>query len=478
MNKKIEEQLKIIEEGITKDVTLVADFFHVDTPLYAHAKNIHNYTAPKEHRRRQQLLKDVVRKRVERAFTKDEIASGNIDWETDWKLNIVDHHGILNHPILIATNILANKHQFLTEAPQGVIVLTDSGTPMNNFFHKRGLQFRGQQFNIFPSRQRHMMAYAAPVKTNFPLVDRAPIEMSEEDKQFLHFIEKKLEENTQHPQVTDFLSQVARLNHFLWKQLFEEEIREKIPDVFYISNEEVAVELLREYLKEPLSLWYQVLCDAKMREYIVHVFNGITGCWEEGTNKGTHLFWGLNKNGEAIRMKVSGNTLVSTDDRYRLKIDLTPESIVAALDAKKIYPSMFVVYGISIFTAGVRPLVGYGSMNYQTRMKEKWVEALKNIDPQEAELIKNIPTNGFIGGPKVTFAYEQDQYIDLYALDIIQRGGLTGEYIEHLKKMPFNAVLRPALIDIYDSYVRAENKKPITITSNDLMGDVFSWIKN
>lgn len=116
-------------------------------------------------------------------------------------------------------------------------------------------------------------------------------------------------------------------------------------------------------------------------------------------------------------------------------------------------------------------------MNYQTHMKKQWVEALKERMPEEAELMGAIPTNGFIGGPKVTFGKQGDSYKDIYALDIMRMGGFSKHYIESLKNVPFNAVLTPALIDIYDSYVRPENKQEVTVSSDDLMGEAFAWLQ-
>jgi hypothetical protein len=100
------------------------------------------------------------------------------------------------------------------------------------------------------------------------------------------------------------------------------------------------------------------------------------------------------------------------------------------------------------------------------------------LNPSEVALVERIPTNSFIGGPKVTFKWKDGAFQDQFALDIMFDGGLSAEYLEHLRQTPFNAVLLPALIDIYDSYVRPERKQPITITSGDLMGESFEWLKH
>lgn len=474
----VEEQLKILQEGIRLDASLVANFFKTTTPLGRYAAGLHHYKALPEHRERQQHFKKTVRRQLNETFTNEELSAANINWDTDWKINIVDHHGLLNHPILVATNIIGNVHQLPTDNPEGIVVLSDSGVPMNNFFHKRGLRFAGNQINVFSHKQRHAVAYAAPVNQSFPLLrGSAAHDYSPAQRSFLERVAWQLESTSTHRKVDNLVDQVSRANFELWPQLFHEDIRGQIPGLFYVANEAVATNLLLEYLTDERSIFTRILFDDAIRAKFIENFNGVTGCWEDDVARGSHFFWGLNDRHEAVSLKLEGNRLVSRDEKKSIRIQLTRSAIVSALQEKAIYPGMFLVYGIAIFHCGIRPLVGYGSMNYQTRMKEAWIRTMREIEPREVPLLAHIPTDGFIGGPKVTFAATANGYEDLYALDIIYRGGLTKEYLDHLRGMPFNALLLPALIDIYDSYVRPDHKQKITITSGQLMGESFGWLK-
>ncbi|MCW1930073.1 MAG: hypothetical protein KIH62_002025 [Candidatus Kerfeldbacteria bacterium] len=478
----IEQQLKVLHDGIRIDAPLVADFFEEHTELAEYTKQINAYTAHPTHRERQEVLKKKVKELLLLTFSEEELAHANIPWSEDWKINIVDHHGILNHPILVSTNIISNMFQLPAEKPKGVVVLSDSGVPLNNFFHKRGMKFCGEQLNIFPSRDRHVMAYAGKKQQHFPLLEaaeRSEKKWSEAECATLKKVDEQLNTWGNAPHVANYRQQVQRINFHLWKELFEESLREKMPDIFYISNEELGGQMLRHFLQDSTHLFTRILCEEKTREIVVRSFMNVTGCWDQDLKRGSVFFWGIDDEQRKIPLQLVGNTLTSAPGFPAFTLDLTPHAIIEALDFERIYPGMFLVYGIAHFHCGIRPLVGYGSMNYQTRMKEAWVRAMKEIDPMELPLIESINTRGFIGGPKVTFGWNaQNGFEDFFALDIVHRGGMTKEYLQHLAQTPLSAVLQPALIDIYESYVRPERRQNITITSNDLMNDHFEWVKN
>lgn len=473
------KQLKNLRDGIAIDAPLVADFFETSTPLAEYASALHSYRAAPAHSERQKLFKLAVRKKLAAVFDAHELKRGNINWDADWKINIVDHHGLLNHPILIATNIISTIHQVPSLHPEGIVVLSDSGIPMNNFFHKRGVKFQNKQINIHPDRDRHKIAYAMPIKKIFPFSQSAEkYVFSPAQRIFLKSLEYECERTSRDSRIHNYVSQIQRINYTLWKKLFSEELRDAIPDLFYVAHEEVAVEMLKCYLLDDHHIFTRLLCDPETRLLFLKAFDGITGCWDSAGNTGSHFFWFLSERGEAVSLIEDDNRLISSPStNQRWSMQRHPDEIISVLESRKIFPTMFLVYGIAIFHCGIRPLVGYGSMNYQTKMKEAWIRVLRSTDPAEADLVGGIPTNGFIGGPKVTFQEVGGRFEDLFALDILYLGGIRKKYLDHLRNMPFNELLKPALIDIYSSYVKPENKQQITITSDDLMGGSFSWIR-
>lgn len=81
------------------------------------------------------------------------------------------------------------------------------------------------------------------------------------------------------------------------------------------------------------------------------------------------------------------------------------EAIVAALEEQRILPSLFVIYGWMTFFCGVRPLLGFGSMNYISKMKEAWIDVLNGVDDGEHRRVESVDTSGLIGGLAVTYCY-------------------------------------------------------------------------
>lgn len=480
MSATVEEQFEIVQAGVRKSAPLVADFFDTTTPLYEHSLELSRYVAHPVHQERQELLKKKTRKILHGIFTSEEIDSMNIDWSGDWKINIIDHHNFLNHPLLATANIISNLWQIPSENPRGMIVLSDSGVPMNNFFHKRGVQFHGKQLNMVPSRERHLLYYAAPVHTSLPIAEAAQTQnMSHEEVTFVRSIEDIMENAGKHPLVKSFRDQVTRVNRELWKLMYHEDIRANIPELIYVTNEDTCNAMLGDLLQDPNNIFSKILFNKETRNIFITEFPGIAGCWGGERDLGTHFFWGLNESGENFSLEIEGETLVSRDRSIGFSLPLEKNAILNALAEKKVYPSMFMVYGVSVFYCGVLPYCGFGSMNYLSRMKDAWIRAMQQVDPSEVPLLESTNTRAFVGGPTATFRYDQKsgQYVSLFALDVIERGGMTREYLEQIGKIPLNAILKPALLNIYDAYLRPEEKQPLSITANDLMGDSFKWLQ-
>ncbi len=203
MTPQTQTQLDILKSGITKVVPLVADFLQVHRPLGEYSKTLYDHQAHPVHQERQKNIKVVMQEVLARSFTEEEIARANLNWDDDLVINIIDHQGFLNHPLLISTNLIANKFRIPGTNPNGIVVLTDSGVPLNNFFHKRGLKFANQQLNIFPTRDRHIIAYAAPTYTEFGLMKSAKqFDFSDEELTFLQTIQDELEQSATHPKCT------------------------------------------------------------------------------------------------------------------------------------------------------------------------------------------------------------------------------------------------------------------------------------
>lgn len=471
MNKN--DQTNILKEGIRKHVPVVAEFFDQEENIIEFSKKILNCPTNSVYEERQKNLCDETERYVERLF------GVKINIIPPLIINIVDHHAILNHPILLATNIIANAHRLLQlGTKQPIVVFTSSIVPVNNFFNKKGFELHRKRIPLFSNKEMHQAnCFLEKQDFNFTkrLKDIDNWEMFDDsEKQFLLSIEKEI-------LALDFFrarsynDQISIINNFLWKKTFHEDIRSGIPELYYLTQEDITRDLVSNILRED-NMVSKAIFDADFRQIILNNFKGVTVCWDEEKNKGTHFFWYKDENNESKRLFLKGQFLVSENGLKKIK--LTKEDVIPLIKKNEIVPSLFVVFSYMTFWCGLKPLVGYGSCNYLTKMKETWLKTLKNTDVEEYERMLVLDTKSLIGGEIATYGRnEKHELIDLYTFDIIEKGGLTKQYLEKLFSMRFRDLLMPALLEIYKSYVPIEERQELDLKSEDLVGNLFDWVK-
>lgn len=470
----IHHDFEIICEGINTHIPLVGNFLDEETSLLEYASNVEKNENHDIYVERQKDIYAFVDKKIEQIFGAEEVKKLRINREKRMQANIVDHHYFWNHPILLGGDILMNLHRIGTESIRDQIIFSASGVPMNNFFAKKGLEFDGNRVNIFSHKERHKIVYGFPRKEI-----TCPSTAKNYDRKECNFLCDlfKWMNELSNENFATLSDQISYINYKMWPFIFEEDLREFIPHMYYISSEELAAELCT---KLEGSFMHDAIFDEPFRAKVLQEFNGVTGAWHfnesiEDIYKGSTFFWGI-ENGERVRLTIQENFLVDVENK-NIKIELTPDAIRKALDDGTIYPAMFVVYGILIFYGGVRPVAGFGSMNYLHTMWEAWCRSLQYTFPSEYDLLQDYES-GFIFGPNILFHRDgQGKLVDSYALDILYRDGITREYLENLKKIQFNDALKPSLVDIYNGYIPHDKRKSLDITSKDLMGTTFDWIK-
>ncbi|EKD44012.1 MAG: hypothetical protein ACD_72C00033G0001 [uncultured bacterium] len=294
------------------------------------------------------------------------------------------------------------------------------------------------------------------------------------EKQFLLSIEKEILA-LDFSRAQSYNDQISIINNFLWKKIFHEDVRGNIPELYYLTQEDIARDLASHILCGD-NIVSKAIFDADFRQIVLNNFRGVTVCWDEEKNKGTHFFWYKDENNESKRLFLKDQFLVSENGLKKIK--LIKEEIISLIEKNEIVPSLFVVFSYMTFWCGLKPLVGYGSCNYLTKMKETWLKTLKDNDTVEYERMLTLDTKSLIGGEIATYGRnEKHELIDLYAFDIIEKGGLTKQYLEKLFSMRFRDLLMPALPEIYKSYVPTEERQELDLKSEDLVGNLFDWIK-
>lgn len=469
-------RIEHLQEKIKGKIPLLGGYLGSQEILNDYSRSLHNFSPAPIHKQRQELFKTVIERELKRIFGED-FDFRQFDFGNDSVFSIVDHHDILNHPLFISPNIITNLYRLGEnnfDLAKGTTVISDSGIPIDHYGNRRGLSFFGKTLRLYSHAERHKIAFALPKRKDFDLSKQAEkIGLTSEHVQFLKQIEETFNSAAQSETATFYRDQVTIINGILWKKLFEEKLRSNVPDLFHVAGEVITTSLLNKFFHDHSNIFYRVLFEKSIREDVLQSFDGVRGCWKNDKTYGTHFFWGINDRGESERMWVSGDQLVS--ENGDLQLNLSMESILEALEEEKIYPGLFLVYGIIIFYFGTKPLTGFLSTDYLTRMKEKWISVVAKFDPDEAALIQTIPTSNLVQGPKTIFDFRDGKYVDMYTLDILYKGGVSENYLEKLRSMTLGALLLPGLPDIYKAYIGAEN---LDVSVDDLMNESFGWIKD
>lgn len=463
-----EKEFEEIKKSIASQLPFLARYFDYAETLEGHARILREYCCDPIHVQRQSTLRAMVQRYIER------VHGVSVSVPTPLSVNIMDHHAMLNNPLSLATNIVANACDLVIGPKKPLVVFTTSLPSQENYFSD--VRFRGNRIQFFSKTELPQATCFLPVH-DFAFIDHLKAAKkwntwSADDQRFLEWVEQILSA-INYAYAQNLNDQISIMNRSLFPLLFAEDMREYIPDLFYVSNEDIVRECASEIFDND-SLIAQSVADAAFCARVLERFEGIQGCWNRTEGRGTHFFWYRKDNNRPAPLWLVGDSLVSDDSSFVLPLER--EAIITALEDQRILPSLFVIYGWMTFFCGVRPLLGFGSLNYISKMKEAWIDVLNGVDDDECKRVESVDTSGLIGGLAVTYARDHGMLTPQYALDVIASGGLTKEYIQHLIAMPFHVLFAPTLLEIYTIYVPAGLRKKYSLTPANLFGPEFDWI--
>lgn len=448
---------KIISQ-IIKYCPILKRYFGLNTTLKEYSEQLYSFSADEVHIHRQEPIKDVIRAECTRIHGRQVAHSLEASLRDGLAINLADHHQLLNHPMLITSNIIGNSHTFCAQSKQPPIVVFSSGdVPPNNIFSKNGFQLSEKRIPLFSNSEKEYSTCCIP-KRDFNFVEQLQQigrwhKFTQEEQSFLINEQQKIQ-SYDFSKCRDYVDQIKVIVKNTWPYLFEEALRPMLPDLLYVTQEEVTAHSLLRILEED-TIMSRSLFDARIRDLVLKTFSGIVIAWRENEQKGTHFFWRKHpERPSLLRMWVQGNSLVPADPRFKsYAVDLTPESITAALRAGEIVPSLFTIFSVLIFYAGIKPLVGYGSLVYLDKMKKAWIDVHSQLgNPDEAALVRTINTGDFIAGLPLLYSNENKTMRRLYAYDIIFRGGITNDHLQKVLSMKYSDILRTAIPDLYRYY--------------------------
>lgn len=484
---KIKEKDQLISE-IKKYAPILRHLYDLDTNLIDYAKEIYNFKADKEQIKRQNLIRNVINNKLKSLYGENYSKELNVNLKGNLAFNIADHHQILNHPLLISANVISSAHKFLqNKKPEAIIVISSGDVPPNNYFSLNGFTFHDKKVPIFSNSEREFTSYFIP-KRDFDFVGRLKKadrwkEFNQQEKDFLIKECEKIK-SYDFSKCKDYSDQITVIVKNQWPYLFEEKLCKNLPELIYLTQEEITKGCLLELLKDENNIISRCLFDVGFRDRIFENFRGNVVTWNEKEMKGTHFFWlKYPDRPQSLRLYFEDGKLVPTDERFKhLAFALEKDVILDKLEKNEIYPSLFTIFAVLNFWAGIRPLVGLGSMTYLNLMKESWIKTFKEFNlQQELKLIEKVDVNGIVATLAIFFKRINDEQLKtLYAYDLIYEGGVTEEYLKTILSMGFNNFFTVSARDTYyyysQKYIPKEKWLNPKITFDDLAGLIFDWL--
>ncbi|MFA5878507.1 MAG: hypothetical protein WC845_04035 [Candidatus Staskawiczbacteria bacterium] len=467
-------EINEIANEVIKYMPTMKAYFASNESLSEYSKRINSYMPNPVHLERQSFFRQKLLEKVNRIFNEKEKENIDLRINNDWGVvgGIVEHHGILDHPLLLSVSLVSNFYKLLERKEYGdALVFATGNIPLNEPFRRRGFMLNGKKFNLYPKSYKNKVVYGLG-KYDFDL-KRKIVEahewhlLTKEEQGFLENINgiiKGIDFST----CDTIGDQFTKINYYLWPLLFEEKLRGNSANLISVEYDDIIIDYMIHVLTtDKESHVYKMLFDKDFRNLILKEFEGKQGAWDQDSESGTHFFWALDEDNERVRLELKNDTLVGKG----IQIKLNPDDIIANLKEKKILPGMLLKFSLTVFYMGMKPLMGY-SLEYMSRLKEKMIGILEKYFPEEAERSRNIPYDnmnlisickgkGSEGKPK-----------DLHAFDVFFKGGFAKSYLEKLDKFQFKDFMIPSLLFAYNYSVnkfgKQEEKKTFNISEEEL----------
>lgn len=483
---EIEKEKNLMISQIKKYSPIFRKFFEMDLSLKEYSKGIYSFIHNSVYIKRQEIVKAEILKKFQKIFGQDCPERLNIKFDEQLACNIVDHHQILNHPLLISDNVIANIGKFFkAEKPPAIIVISSGDVPPNNYFSRNGFQLHDKKVPLFSNSEREASSCFLP-KRDFNFIDRLKKikwwqQFNNKEQVFLEQEYGKIK-NLDFSGGANYNDQISVIVKNTWPYLFAEEIRRTAPELLYITQEELTKNCLLKIIDQE-NFITETLFNKTFRQKIIDSFRGVVVTWNEAEGKGTHFFWRKHPtDNKSLRLYLEGDKLVPYDKEFKhLEVKLEKPEIIELLKQGQIYPSLFMIFGVLNFYFGLKPLVGQGSIVYLNLMRDRWLKALADSKySAEVENIKSYEIDYMIAGLALFFQRFPDKIKTLYAFDIIYNGGVSTEYLTKVVNMKFGDLLAISVPGIYDyisqKYVPDKERIKPKITSDLLAEEVMNWL--
>lgn len=364
--------------------------------LYEYTKDYISVNLNPPIQQRQDELVSTFQEEIAKLLGDDIAAQAARQLSKYYYVSTADHHGPINSPFFVNANlVLAAPYKEIADPDlKYVIVLAcasisfrNSSFPRGLFFHN-GLNKKGMQelerISFFPASMR-----ACPV-FNWRAYTTAEVELiikdvitKQKNKLLQPTVADKLVKTMQEvylaPQVLaakTFSDQMTITNYALWNRFFGH--AEQTPaQLITLEQETLVMRLLLKYHLDQDTVLHHLLFDAAYELLLDRYFDNIMGGYSKQNKYGSYLFWALPPGGKyREQLWKQGNALVTNDGQYR--VELTPDSIRAALERREIFPTTLLDFFVLSFYYGLKCVGGFNQINYLTEMKNAYIKL--NVD--------------------------------------------------------------------------------------------------
>jgi hypothetical protein len=364
----------------------------------------------------------------------------------------IDHHGILNHPFFVNSNLVFSLRKEL----KYLICLSTSGVSLNNSSYPSSFVYTSKDLKIerlsfFPEKMKMASVFSAKKigrqEAEKTLKKVGNLNLDQAGKNKISGLINEVFLNAKVQNLENFSLQASAVSNILWKKFFP-----GAPEVLYVPVEDLASELICEIARDSKNIFHKLLFTKSGWELLEKHFNNISGSFISD-KKGSFLFWGVDKKGRRVHLKRGGGRLFGEN----FEVFFEPETICKVLKQRQMYPTSLVCFLLVLYY-GVTCLGGFNQVNWLTEIKNRFLELLSEtgLEPESALKIANIETGNFAEA-NLAFGVKSGGVFNATGLDIFLSGKKYYLLIEEFsKQFTVSESVESLLPEIYKVITPAE----------------------
>lgn len=285
-------------------------------------------------------------------------------------VSTIDHHGILNHPFFINSNLIFSLRRGL----KYLICFPTAGVSLNNSSWPGCLMRHDEQGNIkrvsfFPDRLKNLPVFSAP------LIDKSFLNKMDLAKD----LKGQLFNDESIFNFANFSEQACVLSSRYWRLIFP-----SAPKLIYLPLEDLVSGLIAGVVgKDKDHILHKLVFTKRGWQLLDKYFHGLKGAFDG--DYGTFLFWQADRKGRRVRLT-------------RLDMSIEPQRVSELLNQRKIYPGSLLCFLVLLYYR-ITCLGGFNQVNWLTDIKDKFVQLLKESgESGKAREVIDVPTDNFAEG--------------------------------------------------------------------------------